>query len=326
MPTPTSTASDLALRPATLDDAAFVADVWTAARPDEPVDPVLQRYYWEHPHDEGVWARYIAFLDDRPVGVSAQDHVRRWEEMPERYARLQAELIPAARSADRLAALLAFGEAGAGRDGALRATTWAWEDDTLKLAAARLRGFREERRERFWELDIPANRGRIEEMAESSRKRMREQGIALSTLAADPDPDRYRKLWSMSNEAEMDVPTTVPHTRQSFDAFAAALGSPGLREDRIWIARRGDDVVGVSMLEYPPVRGHVRTDWTATARSARGMGIARALKCETVLQAAALGVTSVRTDNDSQNKPILHINETMGYRVVGEMIQLHKEL
>jgi len=32
------------------------------------------------------------------------------------------------------------------------------------------------------------------------------------------------------------------------------------------------------------------------------------------MQAIALGVDKVRTDNDSQNAPILHINDTMGYR------------
>ena len=41
--------------------------------------------------------------------------------------------------------------------------------------------------------------------------------------------------------------------------------------------------------------------------------MARALKCETLVQAIALGVDRVRTDNDSANTPILHINETMGY-------------
>ena len=92
--------------------------------------------------------------------------------------------------------------------------------------------------------------------------------------------------------------------------------APGIHRDRFWIARLGDEVVGVSVLEYPPVRGIVSTDWTATARFARGRGIARALKCETVAQAIALGVDRVRTGNDAANEPILHINETMGYHLV----------
>ena len=84
--------------------------------------------------------------------------------------------------------------------------------------------------------------------------------------------------------------------------------------------------MGISMLSYPPMRGVVVTDWTGTARKVRGRGVARALKCETVMQAIALGVGRVRTDNDSQNAPILHINETMGYHVRAEMVQYLKEI
>jgi len=69
-----------------------------------------------------------------------------------------------------------------------------------------------------------------------------------------------------------------------------------------------------SVLGYPPVRGIVGTEWTATARRVRGRGIARALKCETLIQALALGVDRVRTGNDAANDPILHINATMGYQ------------
>jgi len=32
------------------------------------------------------------------------------------------------------------------------------------------------------------------------------------------------------------------------------------------------------------------------------------------MQAIALGVDRIRTDNDFKNTPILHINETMGYK------------
>ena len=43
--------------------------------------------------------------------------------------------------------------------------------------------------------------------------------------------------------------------------------------------------------------------------------------CSSGLQAIALGVDRVRTDNDFKNTPILHINETMGYKRRPDMIQ-----
>lgn len=319
------TAADLVLRPATLDDASFAADLATALAPDDPQDPVLMRHWWATVDPTATIERYVALQDGRPVGMASMSHVA-WGKMPERFARISGDVIPALRTADRVGGLLAFAEDRARRDGARRAVTWGWEWDRALLDVLASRGFREERRGRFWELDLVANRAQLEEMTRASRERMREQGIRVLTVAEDNDPEKHRKLWRMSEEASKDTPRTVPWTETPFEVFMHWFTDPGVREDRMWIARRGDEIVGISVLGYPPVRGVVSTDWTATARSVRGMGVARALKCETVMQAIALGVDRVRTDNDSQNAPILHINADMGYRARPEGIQLIKDL
>ena len=317
-------AADLTLRPATFDDAAFVADLLTALDPDDPQDPTLMRYWWENADPEWTHERWIAERGARAVGFAVHRHAP-WEAMPERYGGIQADLLPELRTPERLLALFGAMEARAVTDGALRFSAWAWEWDALRIDVLTTHGYAEERRERFWEHDLVANRERLERMASSSRQRMRDEGIRVSTLDRDDDPEKYRKLWRMSEEAEQDIPTTVPHTPTAFEVFMGYVRSPGRREDRTWIAREGDDLVGISVLSYPPVRGVVSTDWTATARKVRGRGIARALKCETVLQAIALGVDRVRTDNDGQNSPILHINETMGYARRPDGIQMIKQ-
>ena len=207
-----------------------------------------------------------------------------------------------------------------------KVTIWAWEDDALRVGMLEKRGYREERRERFWELDLVEGRERITKMAAESRARMKKEGVRVLTLAEDTDPKKFEKLKRMSDEAEADVPTTVPHVTAEMAEFMKWFEMPGLRQDRSWIARDGDDIVGISRLSYPPVRGVVATDWTAMARKARGRGIARALKCETLMQAIGLGIDRVRTDNDSTNAPILHINETMGYKRRHDAVQFLKTL
>ena len=319
-------AADLTLRPASLDDAVFAADMDTTVRPQDAEDPVMTRYWWEHPWDGAVWERFVAERQGRPVGLVHFRHPRTWDEMPERWGRLNAQLLPDVRTEERFVALFAAAEDALRSRGALRTSLWAWEDDEVKNAAAAARGFREERRERFWSLDLRANREKLEGMTQASRAKMAAAGVRIGVLADDADPERYQKLWRLSNEAERDIPTTVPHVEVTFETFMDTFRAPNTREDRMFIARRGDDVVGISFLTYPPVRGAIETGFTGTARSVRGLGVARALKCETVMQAIALGVDRVQTDNDSQNKPILHINETMGYRIKGEMIQHIKEL
>ena len=315
--------ADLELRQATLDDASFGADLDTALRPDDPSDPALTRHWWTIEDADNVIERWVATQHGRPVGLVFHRHAP-WEKMPERFGRVSGDLLPAVRTPARLDALQAFAEERSRGDGTKTFTTWTWEDDRLRLEVLSARGFKEERRERFWELDLVANNDRMRKMTDQSRARMRTNGIQILTLAQDTDPEKYRKLWRMSDEAEQDIPTTVPHVGTTWEVFAEWMRSPGLREDRQWIARDGDDIVGVSQLSYPPTRGHVETDWTGTARRVRGRGVARALKCETVMQAIALGVDRVRTDNDGENAPILHLNASMGYTRLKDMIQLMK--
>ena len=316
---------DLELRPATLDDAAIAADVETECAPDDPEDPQMTRHWWSLAAEEDTAEREIALLDGVPVGFTEYEH-RPWSKMPERFAELHAAILPAASSPGRLHALFDHLEERARSDGARTVSAWAWEWNADRISLLERRGYHEERRERYWELDLVAGRDRITAMAAESRARMVREGVRLLTLAEDVDPKKFEKLKRMSDEAESDVPTTVPWVPIDMDEFMEWFESPALHKDRIWIAREGDDIVGISQLTYPPVRGPVATDWTGMARKARGRGIARALKCETLTQAIALGVESVRTDNDSTNAPILHINETMGYRRRPDMIQLLKTL
>jgi hypothetical protein len=44
------------------------------------------------------------------------------------------------------------------------------------------------------------------------------------------------------------------------------------------------------------------------------------------MQAIALGVTAVETDNDSENAPILHINEELGYKEMPGKLEFHRKL
>ena len=305
-------AGDVTLREARIEDAAFAADLETALHPDDPRDPVLYEDSWRNPEEHEKIERFIGEIDGTRVAYADQQH-QLWK-TSERYGELAGDVLPSHRTAARIDALFAAMEERSRADGTRIFTTWSWENDGLRLSALEVRGYREARRSRFWELDLLANRARLEAMARESREKMRQRKITVLTIDRDGDPDKWTKLWRMSNEAERDVPTTVPHVDVTFADFMKWLRSPGLREDRIWIAREGDAILGVSMLSYPPKRGVVVTDWTGVARAGRGHGVARALKCETVMQAIALGVDRVRTDNDSQNAPILHINDTMGYR------------
>ena len=314
--------ADLDARPATLDDAARVADLLALVDPEDPADPEILRYQWK---TAPPWPRerFVLEKGGRTVGFAFHAHAP-WEKMPDRFGFVGVAFAPADLTAARVGAGFDLVEERSRADGTRTFSTWARDKETELIAILLGRGYTEDRRGKGWELDLVAERGRLEKMAADSRERMKKEGIRVHTLADDRDDDVERKLWAMAVESLQDVPTTVPIVTPPFEQWRKWLSKPGIRRDRVWIAREGGDVVGVSVLLYPPVRGNVWTDYTGTARKVRGRGVARALKLETVMQAAALGVPRVRTGNDGANAPILHLNEEMGYKQFGSGISFLK--
>ena len=314
----------LTFRPATLDDAAFAADVATATHPDEPEDPASWRHWWST--DDPTWTneRFIVLRDDTPIGYARHNHAP-WDQMKKRYGRIGFDLLPAERTDAQLATVFDAMEERAQASGTRIFAAYARGDDEWLARWLLAHGYREERRSKAWLLDLVAQRQKIEDMAAESRAKMRAAGITIQTIDKDTDTEKFHKIHEMSEEAATDVPTTIPHVRQAFEVFVRWFDAPTVRLDRMWIAREGDDIVGISVLSYPPTRGNVWTDWTGTARKVRGRGVARALKLETVMQAIALGVKSVRTENDGENAPILHLNAQMGYTPIPGWTQFLKD-
>lgn len=317
------TRSSLTYRPATLDDATFAADMATALRPDEPEDPASWRHWWESTDPAWTTERFIIERGGRAVGFANHHHAP-WDKLPKKYGRIGADFMPAIRSEDSWAEAYSFIEARSKDTGTEILSTYVREDDDRLMRWLLGSGYNEERRSKAWELDLRERRGAIEKMAAESRAKMRDAGVRIHTIDKEDDPDKFHKIHEMSEEAASDVPTTIPHVREPFEQFMKWFDSPSVRLDRMWIARDGDDIVGISVLAYPRTRGNVWTDWTGTARKVRGRGVARALKLETVMQAMSLGVTRVRTENDGANAPILHLNEEMGYYRIPGWVQLLK--
>jgi len=314
----------LSFRPATLDDVRWTAELQTAREPDEPANEQQLRHWWKSHDRERIDDRWIVEEDGAAIGYAYVGHPA-WEKAPMRAARILAWFRADPARPARLRRALTILEAYAITDGAavFMANTVEGSDDELDALIAH--GYKEERRSKSWELDLVANRATITAMTEASRERMRDERIEITTIDVVADPEKWRKLHAMCEASIQDIPTTVPHAPESFESFMKWMSSPGMHADRLWIAREGTAIVGMSVLEYPPGIGNVWTDYTGTARSVRGRGIARALKCETVSQAAALGVLRVRTNNDGENKPILHLNEEMGYHRIRGFIQLLKQ-
>ncbi|HLZ95692.1 MAG TPA: hypothetical protein VKT20_10225 [Candidatus Dormibacteraeota bacterium] len=300
------------IRPAALFDAALAADVMTAAFPREPQDPVLTARRWQHPRAGWTHGRFIAECGGQPVAFLEWQHGS-WDLLPERHCWVEVWLDLAHMDGELLAYLWRWLEDSAAAAGARTLNAACGEDEPEMLSSLEALGYERERVDRVWSLDLAAAGARIKVEAGAARQRAAAQGIELTTLAAWHDPQRFEKLHELNELTRRDIPHTQPILPQTLDDFMVRVGSPSTPPDRWWLALDGAVPVAMSYLSYPPVRGVVGTNFTGTRREYRGRGIARAVKLQSLAQAVDLGVPEVRTDNDSENAPMLHINETLGY-------------
>jgi GNAT superfamily N-acetyltransferase len=319
---------ELQLRPATLEDSALVADLESLRDPTEPRDPVLLRHWWRMADEHEKTMRQIDVRDGAAVAFVSVAH-EPWAAGSgrERFGTVRPLLRYDVWRDDLFAELVEIGERWLREQDAQISVARVREDFVREIAVLEGRGYREDRRMRVSELDLEARREEIRRLADESRRRMTEQNVVMLPLSEDQDSEKLRKLYEVMMESEKDIPTTVPRREPDFEEWRAFwFDNPAIRQDRFWIAREGDAIVGTSVLDCPTVRGVPWTAYTGTARSVRGRGIARALKYQSMAQAIDAGYTRVRTNNDADNPAILKINHEMGYRLVSPIIELHRKL
>jgi len=304
--------NDPKLRPATVDDAALAADIMTAAYPELPEDPVLTRYRWEHPRDGWSNARFIAELQGRPIAFVEWSHGP-WEQSPEHNCHVGVLLDRARLDQDLLRSLWTWVAHDAEAGGARILEAYTVEDERDVLEALGRLGYEHDRTEKVWELDLAAHGERLLEEARVALAKASESRVDLTTLAQWTEPESLGKLHALFEVTRLDIPTTYPIPPETYENFVERIDAPDKRRDRYWVALDNGDPVAASYLRFPPIRGQVWTGYTCSHPDHRGRGLARAVKLQTLRQAIELGVPTVLTDNDSENAPMLHINERLGY-------------
>ena len=161
--------------------------------------------------------------------------------------------------------------------------------------------------------------------------RIAEQGITVTTFAEELSRDRagaLRKAFELHEETRRDVPSSDPATPGDPDLFRRELEGPTALHDAYFIAV-GPDGSWLAesnlwaSLSDPSFLWH---GITGVRREARGQGIAMALKLETLRYAKAHGKREIKTWNATTNRPMLRINEALGFVKQPAWIRFEKDL
>jgi mycothiol synthase len=178
-------------------------------------------------------------------------------------------------------------------------------------------GFKEEYR--AWEsrLDVQAFDASPYLHLEDELKR---DGIGLKSYAdLEGTPDLAHELWRLEMDVSRDMPDPEPFTETSFERFEArGLNSPDFAPEAYLVAvKTGNDrkleFLAESVLWWSEGEIDAWNGATGTRREWRGKKIALALKVKNILWAKAKGIAQIKTFNDDVNRPMLAINEKLGF-------------
>lgn len=149
-------------------------------------------------------------------------------------------------------------------------------------------------------------------------ERVAREGIRISTYSVElaRDPDAPRKAFELVDVCRRDVPASDAPTPITFEEWRADwVDAPGFLPDAFFVAiDRDGRWLGMSNLhESLEDKSFIWQGLTGVRPEARERGIAMALKLRTVKHAQGLGVDHIKTWNDQSNRPMLAINEAMGF-------------
>jgi RimJ/RimL family protein N-acetyltransferase len=316
---------DPVFREATLDDAPLAADLITASYHLHAQDASVTAYRWERTRRGWSVGRYIAEVEGRPVAYLNWMHGPP-DQDPERHCQVDVALDRAHLDVDLLTYLYHWIADEAEATGSLKLEAYAAEDQPEMIEALERTGFERDRLEKVWELDLKRRGEQLVRDAREARTEAGKVGIKLLTVAEWPDPQGMTKLHALDDSTRKDIPTTFPILPEPLEDFTRRAGAPDRPHDVWWIALAGERPVAMSYLRIGPIRGNAWTGYTCCDREYRGRGLARAVKLQSLAQAVERGVPFVYTDNDSENAPMLHINEKLGYRPRPGFVSLLKRV
>jgi len=324
---PVKTAPTTSVRAATTADYPVLVALNKASYPDYGETEEEWRHWdetWDH--EKYFKSRVVAEEGGRVVGFGLVNHMR-WAFVPTKY-RVDVTVHPDDRGRGHGTALYeALVEKVRERSGRTVAAA-AKESMADGVRFLTKRGFREVKRD--WESRLFVKGfdfGRFS----TADDRVAKQGIRIVALADEMhrDTSALRKAFELNEECRMDIPSVDPPTRHTFEEFRRDdIDAPNALLDAFYIAiDRDGRYLGVSnMFRSLDDRTFLWQGITGVRREARGKGIAMALKLRTVRYALDKGIEHIKTWNDVQNKPMLSINEAMGFARQPAWVSYEKDL
>jgi L-amino acid N-acyltransferase YncA len=261
-------------------------------QPDNPLPREVVVQDEQKPDHLGL----IAELDGRPVGAASAG---KFGGAPDgEFAFVTIRVVAEARRRGVGTALDLRCSQHARELGKSRLYAMARSDDEHSLGYFALRGFEELGRMQDVRLDLST----------SVVERSATPGIEIAVMRAEDE----RGMYEAALEADADIPSAVPIRTGTFEQWRERQLSGMVLLELSFVALEEGRVVGYAILGRHS-EGMADHWMTGVVRSARGRGVALALKQAQIAAAQDAGLKFLRTTNDLGNAPMLRVNEKLGY-------------
>ncbi len=304
---------ELKIRPFRPEDYEAIVAIGNRIFPEYPETVEETRYQDEHRDLKCKFQRFVAELSGRVVGHAhygqspSMYHPRKFEIGIFVDPDFQGKGIGKALYEHLLKALEPFDP--------IKLFSFAREDYERSVRFLRDRGFTEVMR--AWESRLDVQKFDFTPY-EGAIEHVEAQGIRISALKElMDDPECPRKLFELDRDLLKDVPFPDRYTPEArdFEVWKRHLfENPDLLPEAYFVALDGERYVGTSALwKSQGAPRELYTGLTGVRREYRRRGIALALKLKGIQYAKAHRFKTIKTWNASNNRPMLSINERLGF-------------
>jgi GNAT superfamily N-acetyltransferase len=288
-------------------DAADMARIYSHTT-SEPITEAIARDWWTP--REGEFRSVTLALDEnqKPIGYADVEH-EAW--MPQGNFWFKIILVPEARGRGLGSQMYEDALRVARQHGATELESNVRENDPLSIKFVQACGFQIKYHTFESTIDLATfDEHRFDDLT----ARIHAEGFRFFSLAeAGLTDENKHKLYEVNRATSLDS-SGSDGTFPDFYAFSMnVFDASWFRADTQILASFGDRWVGLAAIGIY-ADGHAYNAFTGVLSEFRGRGLAQALKLQTILLAKKEGMRYIRTNNDSQNAPMLAINRKLGYK------------
>jgi GNAT superfamily N-acetyltransferase len=298
--------SGIVVRPLRRRDLPAVVDLRRLIWPDDVTHPEAMAWDIEHPDPGAAVRRWVATYHGLVVGF-AVGGLESWTTGRVGFAYLGVQ--PAWRGRGIGGRLFATLDAHLEALQPSRTLSGSERDDEASARFLRARGFHRTRHDQAWSVDP-----RTVSVAELPERRAAAEARGLRLVPMRALLDRPEDIYGLNHALERDLPSDVPIAQPYSVWRVHELETPLFAPDASFCLLAGDEPIAMTWIMLDADGHRARHGMTGTLRAYRHQGLARLVKLASMAWLAQHGVTALFTDNDTENRDMLALNEHLGFQ------------